>query len=101
MESTKELYKKRRKKSKRNSTTSLSFSASLPRDVGGVYADSICAVKYSVDPFTDLRESILEIIRDVGIRDWNDMEELVYCYFYLNSPEIHGAIANAFLSLFC
>lgn len=89
----------RKKKHTRNNTTTLSFSASLPDDVQGPYADSICAVKYSNDPFVDLRESILEMIENVGVRNWEEMEELIYCYVVLNSSEIHGFIVQAFLSL--
>nr|DAD36081.1 TPA_asm: hypothetical protein HUJ06_006721 [Nelumbo nucifera] len=91
-----EANKRRKKKHIRHD---LSFSASLPGNVRGVFADSICAVKYSVNPFVDFRESILEMIRDVGVRDWEEMEELVYCYLVLNSSEIHGFIGDAFLSL--
>ncbi|OVA19935.1 Ovate protein family [Macleaya cordata] len=99
MDAMKDL-KKMRKKNSRHFTTTLSFSASLPNDVRGVYADSICAVKYSNDPYKDLKLSILEMIRDVGVRSWEEMEELVYCYVVLNSSEIHGFIGDAFLSLF-
>ncbi|KAK9045085.1 hypothetical protein V6N11_058975 [Hibiscus sabdariffa] len=77
----------------------ISFSATLPGDVSGVFAGTICAVKLSNDPFSDVRESILEMIDDAGVRDWNAMEELVYCYIALNSPEVHHIISNAFLSL--
>ncbi|KAF8406649.1 hypothetical protein HHK36_008739 [Tetracentron sinense] len=99
MDAAEELNKKIKKRNLRNSNTSLSFSASLPDDVRGVFADSICAVKYSKDPFLGLRESIIEMINDVGVRDWDEMEELVYCYVVLNSLEIHGFIGDAFLSL--
>lgn len=81
-------------------STRISFSASLPEDVSGDFAaDSICVVKYSDDPFSDIRESISEMIQSVGIRDWEEMEELVYCYIALNSPEVHQFIEDAFLSL--
>ncbi|KAI3864256.1 hypothetical protein MKW92_026029 [Papaver armeniacum] len=96
-----ELQKKRRQNNSRCITNTLSFSASLPSDVRGVYADSMCAVKYSSDPYKDLRLSILEMIKDVGVRSWEEMEELVYCYVVLNPTEIHGFIVEAFLSLGC
>ncbi|RZC53991.1 hypothetical protein C5167_012840 [Papaver somniferum] len=96
-----ELQKKRRQNNSRCITNTLSFSASLPGDVRGVYADSMCAVKYSSDPYKDLRLSILEMIKDVGVRSWEEMEELVYCYVVLNPSEIHGFIVEAFLSLGC
>ncbi|PHT46421.1 hypothetical protein CQW23_15579 [Capsicum baccatum] len=77
----------------------VSFSANMPDDVRGAIADSICVVKYSMDPLTDIRESIKEMVKIVGIKDWKEMEELVYCYIVLNSKEVHSFIQEAFLSL--
>ncbi|RWW60973.1 hypothetical protein BHE74_00031999, partial [Ensete ventricosum] len=56
-------------------------------------------VKYSVDPLTDFKEPIVEVIRDGGVRErlWEVMEELVYCFVVLNSPDVHRFIAEAFL----
>ncbi|KAJ8563365.1 hypothetical protein K7X08_031817 [Anisodus acutangulus] len=65
----------------------ISFSANLPEDVRGAFADSICAVKYSMDPLADISESIREMVKNVGVQDWKEMEELVYCYIVLNSEE--------------
>lgn len=98
MDVAEELNKKRKKRIswKRNR---ISFSASLPDDVCGVFAGSVCAVKYSTNPFLDMRESILEMIQNVGVSNWKDIEELVYCYIALNSSEIHESIRDAFLSL--
>ncbi|KAM7475633.1 hypothetical protein LguiB_022876 [Lonicera macranthoides] len=76
-----------KKKKMRNLNSKISFSASLPDDVCGVFEDSICAVKYSMIPFADVRESIVEMIKNVGVQDWSEMEELVYCYIVLNSSE--------------
>ncbi|KAM7474167.1 hypothetical protein LguiB_021410 [Lonicera macranthoides] len=59
--------------------------------------DSICEVKYSTNPFADVRESIVEMIKNVGVQDWSEMEELVYCYIVLNSSEILQFIEDAFL----
>ncbi|KAF1869017.1 hypothetical protein Lal_00048297 [Lupinus albus] len=77
----------------------ISFSASLPNDVHGAFAHSFCAVSYSENPFVDIRESILEMIVNVGVHDWDEMEELVYCYIALNSTQLHGIICQAFLDL--
>ncbi|KMT16453.1 hypothetical protein BVRB_3g050760 [Beta vulgaris subsp. vulgaris] len=85
----------------RNRSTRISFSANLPSDVGDVWANNaICAVLYTKDPFFDLKKSILEMIREVGVCNWGDMEELVYCYIALNSSQVHSLIQDAFLSLF-
>lgn len=89
--------KKRKQNLRRNR---ISFSAFLPEDVLGIYADSICAVTYSSDPFSDIRDSILEMMETVGVRDWNELEELVYCYIALNPSEVHHYIEQAFVSVF-
>lgn len=78
----------------------VSFSAKLPDDVVAPFQDCcLCAVKYSTDPLWEMRESIVEMIEKVGIRDWKEMEELIYCYIALNSSEVHDFIEEAFLSL--
>lgn len=89
----------RRKKNLRHSTMDVSVSASLPNGAGGICADSVCVVKYSVDPFVDFRESIIEMIRHHGVRGWKEMEELVYCYVVLNPPDVRGFIEDAFMSM--
>ncbi|PSS32938.1 Transcription repressor like [Actinidia chinensis var. chinensis] len=92
--------KRRKKKNSENWKNRISFSASLPAEVSGGFADgTICLVKYSTDPFSDMRESILEMIQSVGVQDWEELEELVYCYIVLNPSEVHGFIEDAFLSL--
>ncbi|KAJ4958619.1 hypothetical protein NE237_025730 [Protea cynaroides] len=100
MEAAEELNKIKMKLRKpRHHNNSLSFSASLQEDVHRAFVDCLGAVRYSINPFADLRESIVEMIREVGVRDWEEMEELVYYYVVLNPPEIHGFIGAAFLSL--
>ena len=97
LEMTKRIREKKRLWQRNNKV--LSFSASLPDDVCGVFAGSTCVVKCSTDPLSDIRESIVEMIREVGVCDWNDIEELVYCYIALNSSDVHHVIIDAFLSL--
>ncbi|KAK9292554.1 hypothetical protein L1049_020528 [Liquidambar formosana] len=100
MDVAEELNQKPKKKILRKRNAGISFSARLPDDVGGFFAaTTICAVKYSMDPVAEMRESILEMIRDVGVRDWNEMEELIYCYIALNSSDVHEFVSDAFLSL--
>ncbi|KAJ8626253.1 hypothetical protein MRB53_019560 [Persea americana] len=94
------LETNRKNKNVRHSTMGVSFSANLPNGVRGICAESLCVVKYSVDPFVDFRESIMEMIRHIGVRDWKEMEELAYCYVVLNPPDVHGFIEDAFMS-FC
>ncbi|KAM1070440.1 hypothetical protein COP2_002270 [Malus domestica] len=96
---TEEHNEKRETKEKQRWNNRISLSASLPEDVCGVFAGSVCVVKHSKDPIFDIRESIREMIQSEGVCDWNDMEELVYCYIALNSSEVHEIIRDAFLSL--
>lgn len=95
----KKMNSQKKMNKKRNTSLNLSFSAKLPDDVRGAFSESICAVKYSSDPFMDFRQSILEMIEEVGVKDWEEMEELVYCYVALNSADVHPLIAHAFLSV--
>ncbi|XVF10210.1 hypothetical protein REPUB_Repub07fG0163000 [Reevesia pubescens] len=74
MDGVEELNKMERKKNRQKWHERISFLVTLPGDVSDVFA---------------------------GIRDWNAMEELIYCYIALNSPEVHQVIVNAFLSLCC
>ncbi|CAA7394356.1 unnamed protein product [Spirodela intermedia] len=90
---------RRRKKTVRYSAVDLSFSATLPGDAHGIFADAFCAVQCSFDPVRDFRESITEMVTAVGVRSWEEMEELVYCYVALNPPDLHGFIADAFCSV--
>ncbi|KAL6127316.1 hypothetical protein ACLB2K_075357 [Fragaria x ananassa] len=98
---TEEHNRRRRKKEILQSRSGkFSFSTRLPDDVHGVFAGSMCLVKYTTDPLLDIRESILEMLQYAqGVCDWNDVEELVYCYISLNSSEVHGLVGQAFLSL--
>ncbi|CAO2838471.1 unnamed protein product [Amaranthus hypochondriacus] len=97
-------YKHNQKKEKmlgRNRNARISFSAKLPSDVNGVWADNaMCAVLYTKDPLNELKQSIVEMVQEVGVCDWGDMEELIYCYIALNSSDLHRLIHDAFLSLF-
>ncbi|KAI4307008.1 hypothetical protein L6164_030243 [Bauhinia variegata] len=101
MDATEKFPDNRKAKNSQRDKNRVSFSASLPSDVSDTFADSFCAVKFSANPFMDIRESILEMILNVGVNSWEEMEELVYCYVALNPPQLHDIIAEAFVSLFC
>lgn len=91
---------KKKKYLERRSSRMVSFSAKLPDDVAASFQDRcVCAVKYSRNPLREVRESIVEMIEKMGIREWREMEELIYCYLALNSSHLHHLIQEAFLSL--
>ncbi|XP_024522006.1 uncharacterized protein LOC112343173 [Selaginella moellendorffii] len=81
---------------KRRNHNDNSFSACLPSEIKGVVADSIPLVKYSHNPYQDFRDSMLEMIREKGLQQWCDLEELLFCYLSLNSPEHHEVIKQSF-----
>ena len=84
----------------RQSSKTVSFSAELPPDIGAALRERcVCAVKYSANPLSDIRFSIVEMIQKMGIRDWEEMEELIYCYIVLNSSDLRHFIQEAFLSI--
>ena len=59
-------------------------------------AESLAVVKSSVDPQSDFRESMVEMIVENNIRASTDLEELLACYLSLNSKEYHDVIVKAF-----
>ncbi|KAK7301011.1 hypothetical protein RJT34_11866 [Clitoria ternatea] len=90
-----EPTKRHREKKAQRRKNRISFSARLPNDVSDAFADSLCAVMYSANPFVDIQLSILEMIVTVGIHDWDEIEELVYCFVALNSSELHHSYSFA------
>ncbi|KAJ7527474.1 hypothetical protein O6H91_16G056400 [Diphasiastrum complanatum] len=89
-------YRKTDKPEKRRrGRNNLSISASIPSDVQGVIADSIAVVKVSSNPYDDFRESMMEMIVGNNL-SLLDVEELLYCYFCLNSPEHYDLIRESF-----
>ncbi|KAL0922949.1 hypothetical protein M5K25_006983 [Dendrobium thyrsiflorum] len=59
-------------------------------------ADSFIVVKSSLDPQSDFRESMLEMIFQNNLWASKDLEELLSCYLYLNTDEYHDLIVKAF-----
>lgn len=53
-------------------------------------------VKSSFDPQRDFRESMVEMIVENNLRGSQDLEDLLACYFSLNSNEYHEVIVKAF-----
>ncbi|KAK3003844.1 hypothetical protein RJ639_019618 [Escallonia herrerae] len=58
--------------------------------------DSFAVVKSSVDPQQDFRDSMIEMIIEKGIRQQEELEELLVCYLTLNSDEYHDIIIKTF-----
>ncbi|GMH26380.1 hypothetical protein Nepgr_028223 [Nepenthes gracilis] len=58
--------------------------------------ESFAIVKSSLDPQSDFRESMLEMIVQNNIRASKDLEELLACYLSLNSDDYHDLIIKVF-----
>ncbi|XP_016478662.1 uncharacterized protein LOC107800031 [Nicotiana tabacum] len=58
--------------------------------------DSYAVVKSSFDPFRDFRESMIEMITQRGIKNSEELEELLACYLTLNCDEYHDLIIKVF-----
>lgn len=64
-----------------------------PREV---LARSIVVVKTAVDPQSEFRDSMVEMIVENKITSDTDLEELLACYLSLNSNEFHDMIVKVF-----
>ncbi|CAN4082185.1 unnamed protein product [Withania somnifera] len=58
--------------------------------------DSYAVMKSSFDPFNDFRDSMIEMTTQRGIKNSEELEELLACYLRLNCDEYHDLIIKAF-----
>ncbi|KAK6133549.1 hypothetical protein DH2020_032678 [Rehmannia glutinosa] len=63
---------------------------------GKTVFDSFAVVKNSFNPQQDFRDSMVEMIREKGISQSEDLEELLACYLTLNCDEYHDIIIKVF-----
>ncbi|GAU36848.1 hypothetical protein TSUD_213720 [Trifolium subterraneum] len=68
---------------------------SVSRNDGG-FVDGFAVVKSSIDPISDFKESMVEMIVENNIRGSKDLEDLLACYLSLNSSDYHDVIVKAF-----
>ncbi|XP_076885373.1 uncharacterized protein LOC143534881 [Bidens hawaiensis] len=66
------------------------------KDAFRAYADSFAILKSSYDPQEDFRDSMMEMIVEHGIRQREDLEELLACYLTLNCDAYHHLIVKVF-----
>eukprot|EP01018_Ginkgo_biloba_P037389 Gb_13493 [translate_table: standard] len=92
----KRTIKERRR---RRAVHTTSLSACLPSEINGSVKDSVALVKYSYNPYKDFRDSMLQMILIKHLDSPSDLEDLLYCYFSLNSPENYDFIKDAFRDL--
>lgn len=58
--------------------------------------DSCAVVKCTVNPQQDFRDSMIEMIREKGIRRPEELEDLLACYLTWNCDEYHDLIVKVF-----
>ncbi|CAK9148074.1 unnamed protein product [Ilex paraguariensis] len=58
--------------------------------------DSFAVVKSSLDPQQDFKDSMVEMIMEKGIRQPEELKELLACYLTLNCNEYHELIIKVF-----
>lgn len=80
----------------KSTDTDISCSIPLPPDLQLIVGNSIALLKLSQDPYEDFRGSMYEMIMEKDLEESENMEELLYCYLRLNSPQLHDLIQEAF-----
>lgn len=58
--------------------------------------DSFAVVKSSFNPEQDFKDSMVEMITQIGIKQPGELEELLACYLTLNCDQYHHIIINVF-----
>ncbi|XP_044462154.1 transcription repressor OFP15 [Mangifera indica] len=66
---------------------------------GFPFKKSLVLSMESQDPYVDFRKSMEEMVEAHGLKDWEDLEELLSCYLRVNGNSNHGYIVRAFVDL--
>ncbi|GMP98609.1 hypothetical protein CsSME_00046429 [Camellia sinensis var. sinensis] len=65
----------------------------------GKVKESFAAVKKSKDPYEDFKRSIMEMILEKQMFEVRDWEQLLVCFFSLNSHHRYRIIVEAFTDI--
>ncbi|KAH7554145.1 hypothetical protein ACOSP7_028835 [Xanthoceras sorbifolium] len=69
-------------------------------NAGGLpFKESLVLSMESRDPYVDFRKSMEEMVEAHGLKDWEDLEELLCWYLRVNGKSNHGYIVGAFVDL--
>ncbi|KAE8718985.1 putative Ovate family protein [Hibiscus syriacus] len=63
------------------------------------FRKSVVMSMESRDPFADFRNSMGEIVEAQGLKDWENLDELLCWYLKANAKDSHGYIVAAFVDL--
>ncbi|MED6118424.1 hypothetical protein PIB30_002130 [Stylosanthes scabra] len=90
-------------KKTKTKTKFVSSTASTTRmrrsSVEGKVRESFAVVKKSKDPYEDFKRSMMEMIREMEMRDAEDLQQLLQCFLALNSRSYHDVIVRAFMEI--
>ncbi|KAL1309476.1 hypothetical protein HN51_052161 [Arachis hypogaea] len=91
------------KKTKTKTKTKVVSTASTTRmrrsSAEGKVRESFAVVKKSKDPYEDFKRSMVEMIREMEMRDAEDLQQLLQCFLALNSRCYHDVIVRAFMEI--
>ncbi|KAM1093537.1 hypothetical protein ACFX2B_008531 [Malus domestica] len=87
-------------------TKETAAAAAATADDGGDGVNNVIPFKESValsidspDPIVDFRKSMEEMVEAHGLKDWENLEELLCWYLRVNGKSNHGYIVGAFVDL--
>uniref|UniRef100_A0A2P2MDG5 Transcription repressor n=1 Tax=Rhizophora mucronata TaxID=61149 RepID=A0A2P2MDG5_RHIMU len=63
------------------------------------FKESLVFSMESYDPHLDFMKSMEEMVKACGLKDWEDLEELLFSYLKVNGRNNHGYIICAFVDL--
>ncbi|WOL03511.1 hypothetical protein Cni_G12231 [Canna indica] len=66
---------------------------------GRVARESLVVVKETSEPYSDFKESMVQMIVEKEIYGWDDLNDLLHQFLTLNSPRHHHVILRAFADL--
>lgn len=66
---------------------------------GFPFKESVVLAMESDDPYEDFKRSMEEMVESHGVKDWENLEELLSWYLRVNGKNNHGFIVGAFVDL--
>ncbi|KAM0833646.1 hypothetical protein ACQ4PT_064135 [Festuca glaucescens] len=70
-----------------------------PAESSELKGGTVVVTLESEDPYGDFRASMVEMVAAHGLRDWEDLEELLAWYLKLNAKGVHAVIVGAFVDM--
>ncbi|KAF3336508.1 transcription repressor OFP15-like protein [Carex littledalei] len=67
--------------------------------VTGSFKGGVAMAMESKDPYRDFRESMEQMVRVHGVKDWDWLQEMLGWYLRANGMRTHGIILGAFVDL--